>query len=41
MVCVCVKPKQDDPEWKFQTYRGTILYYDVLCEPKISDNEEK
>ena len=33
--------KQDDPEWKFQTYRGTNLCYEMLCEPTSSDNEEK
>ena len=36
-----VKPKQDDSDWKFQTYRSTNLAYDMLCEPKSSDNEEK
>ena len=34
-------PKQDDPEWKFQSYRGTNLAYDILCEPICSDNENK
>ena len=34
-------PKQDDPEWKFQTDRGTNLAYDMLYEPISSDNEEK
>ena len=34
-------PKQDDPEWKLQEYRVTNLSYDMLCEPTISDKEEK
>ena len=36
-----VKPKQDNSVWKFQTYRGNNLDYDLLCEPTSSDNEEK
>ena len=36
-----VKPKQDDSDWKFQTCRGTNLAYDMLYEPKSSDNKEK
>ena len=38
---VRVKPKQDYSDWIFQTYRGTNLDYDMLCEPTSSDNEEK
>ena len=34
-------PKQDYTEWKFQTYRGTKLAYDMLCKPISSDNKEK
>ena len=33
--------KQDDPECKLQTYRGTNLAQDMSCEPASSDNEEK
>ena len=36
-----VKPKQDYSDWIFQTYRGTNLDYDMLCDPTSSDNEEK
>ena len=25
--------KDDDKEWKFQTYEATNLAYDLLCEP--------
>ena len=34
-------PKQDDAEWKFQTYRGTNLANDMLCKPRSSDNKQK
>ena len=34
-------PKQDNPDWKFQTYRSINLAYDMLYEPTSSDNEEK
>ena len=34
-----MKPKQNDSDWKFQTYRGTNLDYVMLCEPKGSDNK--
>ena len=34
-------PKEDDPEWKFQTYRGTNLDFDMLRDPIRSDNKEK
>ena len=36
-----VKPKKDDSDWKFQTYRGTNLSYDMFCAPTSSDNEDK
>ena len=36
-----VNPKQDDSDWKFQTYMGTNLSCDMLCEPKKLDNEDK
>ena len=36
-----MKPKQDDPDWIFQTYRGTNVDYEMLCEPTSSENEEK
>ena len=34
-------PKDDDKECKFQTYRGTNLDYDLLCEPTCLDHKEK
>ena len=34
-------PKQDDTEWKFQTYRGNKLAYDMLYDPISSDNKER
>ena len=34
-------PKYDDPESKFQTYRGTNLACDMLCEPISSNSKEK
>ena len=36
-----INPKQDYSGCKFQTYRGPILVYSMLCEPTSSDNEEK
>ena len=36
-----IMPKQDGPEWKFQTYKGNKLVYDMLCEPISSDNKNK
>ena len=33
--------KKDDLDWKFQTYMGTNLAYDMLCANIGSDNEEK
>ena len=37
----CKIQKKDDKDWTFQTYMGTNLAYDMLCEPSSSDNEEK
>ena len=34
-------PRQDDREYKFNTYRVKNLDYDMLCEPISSDNQEK
>ena len=34
-------PKDDDKEWKFQTYKGTNLAYDMLREPTCLDHKEK
>ena len=34
-------PKDDDKEWKFQTYMGTNLDYDMLCDTTCLYNEEK
>ena len=31
--------KDDDKEWKFQTYMGTNIDYDMLCELTCLDNE--
>ena len=28
----CVKPKRDDPDWKFQTYKSNYLAYDMFCD---------
>ena len=36
-----MKTKQDDPDWKFHTYRSNNLDYYILCEPTRSDNEDK
>ena len=33
--------KQDDNDWKFQSYKGTNLGYDMICESVSSDQEEK
>ena len=33
--------KQDDNDWKFQSYKRTNLGYDMLCESVNSDQEEK
>ena len=34
-------PKYYDKEWKFQTYVGTNLDYDMLYDPTCLDDEEK
>ena len=36
-----MNPKQKYADWEFQTYMGSTLTYDKLCEPKTSDNEKK
>ena len=36
-----INTRKDYSGCKFQTYRGTILVYSMLCEPASSDNEEK
>ena len=33
--------KQNDTDWKFQSYNGTNLGYDMMCESINSDEEEK
>ena len=33
--------KQNDSYWKFKSYKGTNLGYDMLCESVESDQEEK
>ena len=33
--------KQNDIDWKFQSYKGTNLGYDMLFESVNSDQEEK
>ena len=33
--------KQNDNDWKFQSYKGTNLGYDMICESIDSDQEEK
>ena len=33
--------KHNDNDWKFQSYIGTNLGYDMLCESVNSDQEEK
>ena len=35
-----ITPKEDDPEWKFHSYRGTNINYDMSCDPIILENEE-
>ena len=37
----CRDPKRDHSGYKFQTYRSTKLYYEMLCEPISSGNEVK
>ena len=33
--------KQNDNDWKFQSYKGTNLGYDMICESVNSDQEKK
>ena len=33
--------KQNDNDWEFQSYKGTNLGYDMMCESINSDEEEK
>ena len=33
--------KHNGNDWKFQSYKGTNLGYDMLCESVNSDQEEK
>ena len=33
--------KQKDNDWKFKSYKGTDLCYDMMCESINSDQEEK
>ena len=33
--------KKNDNDWKFQSYKGTNLGYDILCEYVNSGQEEK
>ena len=33
--------KQNDNDWKFKSYKGTNLGYDMMCESVDSDQEEK
>ena len=33
--------KNNDNDWKLQSYKGTNLGYDMLCESVNSDQEEK
>ena len=33
--------KHNDNDWKFQSYKGTNLGYDMICESVKSDQEEK
>ena len=33
--------KHNDNDWKFQSYKGTNLGYDIMCESVNSDQEEK
>ena len=33
--------KHNENDWKFQSYKGTNLGYDMLCESVNSDQEEK
>ena len=33
--------EHNENDWKFQSYKGTNLGYDMLCESVKSDQEEK
>ena len=33
--------KHNNNDWKFQSYKGTNLGYDMICESVNSDQEEK
>ena len=33
--------KHNDNDWKFHSYKGTNLSYDIICESINSDQEEK
>ena len=33
--------KHNDNDWKFHSYKGTNLGYDMMCESVNSDQEEK
>ena len=33
--------KHNDNDWKFKSYKGTTLGYDMLCESVNYDQEEK
>ena len=33
--------KQNDNDWKFKSYKGSNLGYDMMCESINSDQEEK
>ena len=35
------RTKHNDYDWKFQSYKGTNLGYDMICESVNSDQEEK
>ena len=35
----CIKHNEND--WKFHSYRGTNLGYDIICESVNSEKEEK
>ena len=37
----CIIPKDDDEECKFQTYMGSDLVYEMLCDTSCLDHEEK
>ena len=35
------RKNQNDNDWKFKSYKGTNLGYDMMCESVNSDQEEK